>query len=206
MDCRITGDVHSMFSTLGRMLNEEMWNRSVVVLTFANVFITLEDIKDTSPQDQMEAIEQQLTEFKTQICGFISGWVRKEVWNAIPFCVAGSPSCMKLLSIENWLDDLWKKCIDRCSVDVREFLKEFSNLVLRGFVVAGSAVAGGAVGTVIGGVIGSVLSTVGTGIGAGWVSSTYCRYWYRSWYWVSSTYCRYWYRSWYWVSSTYCRY
>ena len=167
MDCRITGDVRSMFSTLGRMLNEEMWNRSLVVLTFANVFISLEGIKDTSPHDQTEDIEQQITEFKTQICGFISGRVRKQVCDEIPFCVAGSPSCMKLATIDDWLDDLWKECIDRCSLDVREFLKEFSNLVLRGFVVAGSAVAGGAVGTVIGGVIGSIVPIVGTAIGAG---------------------------------------
>ena len=119
MDSRITGDVRSMFSTLGRMLNEEMWNRSVVVLTFANVFISLEDIKDKCHLDKMDDVKEQIAKFKAQIHGFISGRVRKQVCDEIPFCVAGSTSCMELPTTENWLDDLWKECIARCSVDVR---------------------------------------------------------------------------------------
>uniref|UniRef100_A0A1X7UYE7 AIG1-type G domain-containing protein n=1 Tax=Amphimedon queenslandica TaxID=400682 RepID=A0A1X7UYE7_AMPQE len=167
MDSRITGDVRSMFSTLGRMLTEEMWNRSVVVLTFANVFINLDDIKDKSPLDKTQDLEDEIAKFKHQIRSFISGKVRSEIRDKIPFCIAGSTSCMKFPTTENWLVDLWEKCIARCSLDVREFLKEVSRLVLRGFVVAGSAVGGGAVGTVIGGVIGSIVPIVGTAIGAG---------------------------------------
>lgn len=167
MDCRITGDVRSMFSTLGNMLTEAMWHRSVVVLTFANIFINLDDIRDKSPLDKMQDLEDEVTKFKHQIHSFISGRVRSEIRDKIPFCIAGSTSCLELPTTENWLADLWKECIARSNLEVREFLKEFSHLLLRGFVIGGCAVGGGAVGTVIGGVIGSIVPIVGTAIGAG---------------------------------------
>ena len=41
MDGRASGDVRVMFTMLGKKLNKEMWKRSVVVLTFYNMFLHL---------------------------------------------------------------------------------------------------------------------------------------------------------------------
>ncbi|XP_011408976.1 PREDICTED: GTP-binding protein A-like, partial [Amphimedon queenslandica] len=45
MDCRVNEGVKKMFSTLGDMMNKEMWDRSVVVLTFVNTFLQQKSIK-----------------------------------------------------------------------------------------------------------------------------------------------------------------
>ena len=47
MDSRAYGDVRNMFRMLGSRLNEKMWKRSVIVLTFYNFFLQLDTVEDS---------------------------------------------------------------------------------------------------------------------------------------------------------------
>ena len=47
MDCRASDDVRNMFTVLAKKLNKEMWKRSVIVLTFYNMFLQLGTVEDS---------------------------------------------------------------------------------------------------------------------------------------------------------------
>uniref|UniRef100_A0A1X7TBV0 AIG1-type G domain-containing protein n=1 Tax=Amphimedon queenslandica TaxID=400682 RepID=A0A1X7TBV0_AMPQE len=143
-----------MFVELASVLNKEMWERTIVVLTQANRFLTLEST--------MKA-EKKL--------------VKEEVLQEIPYCIAGKKDEKKLPTTDNWLKTLWGTCIDRCSIETRSFLKAYAKhrqVIEVGAVVASvgaGTLAGAGIGAAVGSIIpgpGTIIGVaVGAGVGAG---------------------------------------
>ena len=150
-----------MFLELASVLHREMWKRTVVVLTFANQFETLESVVDKSE------IIRQRDEHKECVVDFLSKSINEEVLQGIPFCLAGIEE-KELPMTEDWLKTLWITCIDRCSDELHPLLSFYARnyrLIfaigsggLAGVVTGGLAVPflGGIIGTGAGGVVGAI--------------------------------------------------
>uniref|UniRef100_A0A1X7SZ95 AIG1-type G domain-containing protein n=1 Tax=Amphimedon queenslandica TaxID=400682 RepID=A0A1X7SZ95_AMPQE len=153
----------TMFLELASVLHEEMWKRTVVVLTQANRFITLESVKSG---DSEAAIEEKICECKAFIVANLSHRVKKEILQEIPVCIAGEDKKVKLPTADDWLKVLWATLVIRASVEAYLFLHLFAmSFVLLVFV--GSVGVGAAAGAVIGGTVGSIVPVFGTVIGVG---------------------------------------
>ncbi|XP_011406797.1 PREDICTED: uncharacterized protein LOC105314365 [Amphimedon queenslandica] len=146
------------FLELASVLHEEMWKKTIVVLTFANQFITLGSVAKSN--DLEGEINKQIEEYKSYLTGRLSNCVRKEALVGIPFCIAGVEDERELPTTEDWVNTLWDKCIDRCSNETYHFASWFSiiKIVAFGFGVA--------IGTAIGAIVGSIVPVTGTIIGA----------------------------------------
>lgn len=108
LDGRLDQLTKDMFSALHG--HQKMWERSVVVLTQANKFLQNESL----PKDDVgraAAISSKIEEFKKYIIDFIPKNEREK----IPFCVTGKSDEVKLPTTDDWVLDLWKSCIMRCS-------------------------------------------------------------------------------------------
>ena len=163
-----------MFLELASVLHKEMWKRTVVVLTQANRFLTLDSLKGPEA-----AIEEKIKEYQSLVVEFHSEkkLVQEEVLQEIPYCIAGKKDEKELPTTDDWLKTLWGKCIDHCSIETRSLLKEYAKhrqAIEVGAVVA-SVTAGTVAGAGIGAVVGSVVPgpgtiigvAVGAGVGAG---------------------------------------
>uniref|UniRef100_A0A1X7TU94 G domain-containing protein n=1 Tax=Amphimedon queenslandica TaxID=400682 RepID=A0A1X7TU94_AMPQE len=148
-----------VFSELASVLTEEMWKRTVVVLTFANLFMKLESVVDQSE------MKRQRNEHKVFIVEFLSGRINKEVLLGIPFCLAGIKYERKLPVTEDWVKTLWEACINRCSDETRPFLTFYARN--QGIIEAGSFLGAASIGAGIGAAVGSIVPGPGTAIGAG---------------------------------------
>ena len=166
-----------MLVGLASVLHEEMWKRTVVVLTFANHFITLRSVVRTGPD---KAIKEKIDECKKYFVENLSGHVKKDVLQGIPFCIAGVEDERKLPTTEDWLQTLWETCIERSSDEARSFLTVFARykrhiktgvLLGTGLVVGasvGTGIISGGTGISVGATVGTASATgAGTVIGAG---------------------------------------
>ena len=181
MDSRSDDKVKKMFTVLSSLLNKEMWDRTVVVLTFANSFLQLDNITDLTESQQKQELTGEIEAFKGHVCNYLrQSKIKEETLSSIPFCIAGRVKSRRIPPItEDWLVDLWKKCLLRCSNDeVRAFLTFFANyrLLVEASVATSTTAVGGVMGGAIGGAVGSVVfpiagtvagAAVGAGIGAG---------------------------------------
>uniref|UniRef100_A0A1X7SMP9 G domain-containing protein n=1 Tax=Amphimedon queenslandica TaxID=400682 RepID=A0A1X7SMP9_AMPQE len=172
-DSRAYGDVKDMFTTLKKEISNEMWERSVIVLTFTNMFLQLQNVKRLEGDEKKKSIHRKITTFKEKISGFLSGQVTEETIRNIPFCIAGEEDQMKLPTTENWLVALWESCISRCSERSCPLLKFYSTQRLLGITgnislpTVTGAVAGGIIGAGVG-IVGHVPGMVGgAALGAG---------------------------------------
>ena len=169
MDDRANEGVRKMFRVLGENLRQEMWERSIIVLTFANSFLQLRSIKK-SPKNKADIIKDEIEDFKGHVHGFLSPTLRKETIDEIPFCIAGDDDDeRKLPTTDDWLEDLWNECIKRSSEDAGNFLKLIANyriMLMEAGAVSGTTVVGAVVGGAIGGVAGTVLPVTGNIVGA----------------------------------------
>ena len=151
-----------MFLELASVLNKEMWKRTVVILTFANQFSTIESVVDKSE------IMKQKDGHKECVVEFLSGHINKEILQRIPFCLAGIEYEKELPTTEDWVKTLWITCINRCSDEAHTLLSFYTrnyHLILAvatggvvGVVTGGVAVpfVGGIIGTGAGGVVGTI--------------------------------------------------
>ena len=151
----------AMFTGLASHLHEEMWKKTVVVLTFANHFIQLESIM---PNAQEAAIEEKINQYQDCIVDFLSDHVKEEVLRDIPVCIAGRKDEKKLPTTEDWLNTLWKTCIDRFSDETHPLLKKFDSHYSRTIKIL--AFTGAIFGAGFGAKFGSVVPIYGTAIGA----------------------------------------
>ena len=163
----------NMLVGLASTLHEEMWKRTVVVLTFANHFITLRSVVRTGPE---KAIKEKIDECKKYSIENLSGYVKKDVLQGIPFCIAGVEDEKKLPTTDDWLQTLWEVCIERSSDEARSFLTVFARYqrhIEIGVLLGAGLFLGAGVGTGVisggatGAVAGSIVPGVGTAIGAG---------------------------------------
>ena len=164
-----------MLVGLASVLHEEMWKRTVVVLTFANHFITLRSVARMGPK---EAVKKKIDECKKYFIKNLSSHVNKDVLEGIPFCLAGVEDEKKLPTTDDWLQTLWETCIERSSDEARPFLTVFAKyqrhiktgvLLGAGLVVGasvGTGVISGGTGGSVGAAVGSIVPGAGTAIGA----------------------------------------
>ena len=167
MDDRANEGVRKMFRVLGENLRREMWERSIIVLTFANAFLQLGSIKKS--RNKAEIIRSEIEDFKGHVHGFLSNKLKKETIDEIPFCIAGEEDERKLPTTNDWLKDLWNECIKRSSEDAGNFLKLIANyriMLMEAGAVSGTTVVGAVVGGAIGGAAGTVLPVTGNIVGA----------------------------------------
>ena len=115
---------------------------------------------------KVESMKREVGEFRSHFYQYVQGSITGEMFSAIPFCVAGLEDERELLAGTNdWLVDLWRNCISRCSDEARSFLTCFAQyrLVVEASVIGGGALTGGVVGGAIGDVLGEAIGgTVGT--------------------------------------------
>ena len=158
-DCRAYGDVKDMFTILKKEISNEMWERSVIVLTFTNIFLQLGNIKQLKDEGKEESVRRKIDTFKNKVSEFLSGQVTEEKIGNIPFRIAGEEDEKELPTTENWLKALWESCINRCSDRSRRLLKFYSKQRLLG--ITGNISLPTVVGAVAGGIIGAGVGVVG---------------------------------------------
>uniref|UniRef100_A0A1X7TCK6 AIG1-type G domain-containing protein n=1 Tax=Amphimedon queenslandica TaxID=400682 RepID=A0A1X7TCK6_AMPQE len=166
-----------MFVELASVLNKEMWKRTVVVLTQANRFLTLESTMKAGPEAAIEGKIDGYKSFVVKILSVEKKLVKEEVLQEIPYCIAGRKDEKKLPTTDDWLKTLWGTCIDHCSNETRSFLKEYAKhrpTIEVGAVVASigaGTLAGAGIGAAVGSIIpgpGTIIGlAVGAGVGAG---------------------------------------
>ena len=158
-DSRAYGDVKDMFTTLKKEISNEMWERSVIVLTFTNMFLQLESVKKLTDEEKEASILDKIDTFKGKIFDFLSGKVPESTLRNIPFCIAGKFDETNLPTTENWLKALWETCVTRCSERSRPLLNFYSTQRLLG--ITGNISLPTVVGAVAGGIIGAGVGVVG---------------------------------------------
>uniref|UniRef100_A0A1X7TZ20 G domain-containing protein n=1 Tax=Amphimedon queenslandica TaxID=400682 RepID=A0A1X7TZ20_AMPQE len=114
-----------MLVGLASVLHQDMWKRTVVVLTFANHFITLRSVVRMGPG---KAIKEKIDECKKYFIKNLSNHVKKDVLDGIPFCIAGVEDEKKLPTTNNWLQTLWELCIERSSDEARPFFNSICKI------------------------------------------------------------------------------
>uniref|UniRef100_A0A1X7TCX5 G domain-containing protein n=1 Tax=Amphimedon queenslandica TaxID=400682 RepID=A0A1X7TCX5_AMPQE len=152
-----------MLVGLASILHEDMWKRTVVVLTFANHFITLRSVVRMGPG---KAIKEKIDECKKYFVENLSSHVKKDVLEGIPFCIAGVEDEKKLLTTDDWLQMLWEMCIEQSSDEARPFLTVFAKYqrhIKTGVLLGAGLVVGASVGTGV--ISGGTGSAIGAGIG-----------------------------------------
>ena len=171
MDCRADDKVKQMFTVLCDNISQQMWERTVIVLTFANMFLQLGNIRQLkTTEGKVEFMKREIEEFRSHVRQYVKGSIANEMFNAIPFCIAGLEDERELIvGTNDWLLDLWRNCISRSSDEARSFLTRFAQyrLVVEISAVGGGALTGGIVGGAIGGAVGTVVPVAGTIAGAG---------------------------------------
>ena len=168
LEGRVNRDIKKVFVELALSLRKEMWRRTIVVATFANMFIQLDSVPETKPGKE-QAIKDKISEFKKYVSECLNGHVDKNIIHDIPYCVAGTGKKKKLPTTKDWLQDLWSTCIVRCSDEAQPFLTMLAKhrLAVEVGAVGASAGAGVLIGAGIGAVAGSIVPGIGTAIGAG---------------------------------------
>lgn len=125
MDSRMNKAVQQMLSTMGKLVDAEMWKRTVVVLTFANGFLMQvreNDCSDGNKEyeyDQMERIKAEIKETFLEFAHISD----TEIAQNIPFVVAGGLRNRNLPKDDDWLVTLWDTSVLQCRGEARNFLK-----------------------------------------------------------------------------------
>ena len=162
MDCRASDDVSNMFTILGKMLNEKMWKRSVIVLTFYNFFLQLDTVEDS--EDVQKVVQDEIKKYQTVVSDILSGSVDGKTISNVPFTLAGK----KLPPKETWLPVLWSVCLKRCSDNAQPLLKSLSMYKLIFMMGAGYTAVGTSLGAGAGAAFsGATVSAVALGAGLG---------------------------------------
>ena len=157
---RVNRDTKKVFVELARSLRiKELW-RTIVVATFANMFIHLDSVPESNPGRE-RAIKDKISDFQSYVYDCLNGHFDNDIIRDIPYCIAGKARKRKLPTSDDWLKDLWSTCIARCSDEAQPFLMKFAKNSLS--VGAGARVRIGAwIGAVAGAMAGAM---VGTGVG-----------------------------------------
>ena len=131
---RVDRSTHECLKKLSRFLGDH-WACTIVVLTFANFFLNLAQVRKMKTENEKAA---EIHCKKNEVRDCFREVLQKEgidesVVNNIPFVVAGQCEEPTLPNIENWLADLWQKCVERCSNDSKNYLSLLAQYRLRWF-------------------------------------------------------------------------
>ena len=161
---------------LADSMGNDLIDLSVLVFTFGDDYMTRCDpefgdngrLTDKSKEEIKEAMKMQQIRMEHRLKdAFQKVGIKKDVADCIPSCI----SCGKrqrngqqkeLPTSENWVDDLWELCEDRCRPEARSFVTSLRQSIFK------SVVYGGVGGVVIGAAAGGLViamelgATVGT--------------------------------------------
>ena len=120
---RLATNATQMLSSLGKLLDEQMWKRTIVVLTFTNMLVAQlkEGYQDYSEDGLKEEFDRQTRQFKTLFSDHTK--IDKEIAQNIPFILVGGFKRRKLPTDDDWLVTLWDHSIIRCRTEVKPFLR-----------------------------------------------------------------------------------
>ena len=153
------GLFHSL-KMLAGVFGDELWARTIFVLTFANIFVLQKENEDiTAIGEVREAIDKEKDCIRDMIRKKLN--LAEKVFNSIPFVVAGSKKNFELPTTDNWLIDLWNESVKYCANEARPFLSKVAiyRLVIECVAIGSGIVVGGLIGAAIGSL---VLPGVGT--------------------------------------------
>ena len=141
MDSRANDKVKKMFTVLCDNISQQMWERTVIVLTFANMFLQLGNIRQLqTTEGKVISMNCEIEEFRCCVRQYVQGSVTDEMFSTIPFCVAGLEDERKLADTDDWLLDLWRNCLYHSSDEARNF---FTRLAEHRFAGVGAAIVAG---------------------------------------------------------------
>ena len=86
LEDRVNRDIKKVFVELALSLHKEMWRRTIVVATFANLFIKLDSVPETKP-DRERAIKDKISAFQEHVSECLKGHVDEDIIHDIPYRV-----------------------------------------------------------------------------------------------------------------------
>ncbi|XP_019862611.1 PREDICTED: uncharacterized protein LOC105316479 isoform X2 [Amphimedon queenslandica] len=119
MDNRFDANI-KMLSRLVQFMDQGKWERTIIVLTFANLFVTQLN-NNPSKQYTEDEIKEELQEQNKLFKERFQQHMKKEV--DIPFVLAGGVEDRKLPTDDDWLVTLWEQSVLRCRTKAKPFLK-----------------------------------------------------------------------------------
>lgn len=122
LDHCLDNNIKKMFSILREKGTDEIWKRSIVVLTRANTFLELDSINDYTNDMLVEKMTGEIGKFKESINDFICKPVALDL--EMPFCVAGSVKEKNLPTTIDWIDQLRTACLNRFNGDACRLIKK----------------------------------------------------------------------------------
>uniref|UniRef100_A0A1X7UMV6 AIG1-type G domain-containing protein n=1 Tax=Amphimedon queenslandica TaxID=400682 RepID=A0A1X7UMV6_AMPQE len=125
MDCRFDEKVFQMLSLAGKLLKTVMWQRTIVVLTFANAFIVQleEGYQGYSLNTDVQKMTIERTIAKIKELFQKHTRLHKDITSTIPIVLAGSANKRDLPIDSDWLSTLWDNVIYHCKYEQKSFLK-----------------------------------------------------------------------------------
>ena len=162
-------------------MGNDLIDLSVLVFTFGDDYLSRCEPEFTHDgkltEDSKEEIKNELVAQKAIIeCKlkevFKSIGINEIIANKIPSCM----SCGKrkkngeqkeLPTSDNWIDDLWDLCEQRCKPEARPFVRSMRSTIIDALMMGG--VGGGTVGAVVGGVASGIKAgaVIGTAVTPG---------------------------------------
>ena len=139
---RIGDSEVNLLQALGKALDKEVWNRTVIVLTFANLLIYDSKIELLRTKEaKCQAINDIKDEYMKSIRKRLKEFMDKEKTHNIPFCLAGKSdpfdptdrSARKLPTTEDWLVDLWQISASRVSPEKKTWFSRLFDFINRIF-------------------------------------------------------------------------
>ena len=195
MTDKVDRSIKECLQKISSRFGKELWRRCIFVLTFTNIWLEYNDICGKSDNEKIGALVGQIDCFKKDVKEYARKIISEEIFDSIPFVLAGSIKSKQLVphdnddvtgsndterhvlaATEDWLNELWRVCYIHCKGTKKPLLNKFiSKLHLRimlelggiGVTTAGGISIGAGVGGAIGSIVGGPIGlVVGAPIGA----------------------------------------
>lgn len=179
---RVDSEMASLVATLHENFGKQLWEKTVFVLTFVNVFLSLHSVKmHMAESAKGEAVQQLVSSLRE---GLVSRTSVGRCFIKVPVMPAGCDKTMQTFPLIKWHRNLWKECINSIKVDPKFSLLKVVRVksIENGTdpnpfkSVPKQVLVGAATGAVLGTAISPVMGTVlvsATGAVIGGVSAAY---------------------------------
>ena len=156
---------NKLLNDLAKISGNELMKHTIFVFTYGDEY----KIRCNDEEDKKEHMEKQGNHFKEELRKILYRCnIEKSIVDGIPSIIT-SDKCNSLPTSNNWVEDFWFLCEERCTPEAVEFVSRIRRNMAVGAaagVVVGGAIVGGiiqarAVGTVAGAVVGAVVGAIG---------------------------------------------
>ena len=163
-----------LLAELAKAMGNELMKHAIFVFTFGDEYITRCKPKPVSklPKSEIKAqMEDHAKEVKEKLQDIlIANRIKEEIVDEIPSIITSGEED-SLPTSDNWVDDFWALCEERCKPEAKGFVnwvRRHTTVTASGAAV-GAAIGGVAVGAVGGALVGTgtiPIPGVGTAVGA----------------------------------------